>query len=738
MFIAAASGTGRNLFARGWLGDDAGEIIDLSAATGDLTHNLDEIVNRLTSDPDLRIVVIGRLSACDWLVNTRFDCVVAIQRDLLLTRAELSSALAADQATTNEIYAQTGGWLGPSRAMSGSLASRASVYQLIRSGLYQWISQHPQATQFRQAAFLPVIDGKTLEVFYNRLGDRSFGPDELRDSGIIYEGIPGEWHMPLLVRRALIEQQRVLEPESLHELELIGLDTVATVYGVEQAVDKALNKRSWKAIEHLLTERWVDLFVSNPQVLRRYVTQIPEFVINQTNYLWAALRIVASIGTDRMILPFPSIAPNYESDRAAQRLLEQTTKMYRRPGARALTAGLLEITHLRLAGLYEESANAAMRLRAAAHTANNIRRINPKLISTVELQSGISLELQGRDVEAKWAYTAAYRAAQETGNHFQLADATGRLALICVKQNDNQTAQRWLEEHQESADLVDWGQSMVGRGAALTRAHIALTALDTEQFYRELASLPAETDSDEFWAVHTLLLAVQAILKGQITDFKRLLSRLYEERIYAFSDMSAELMEQSRQLLVLTGHLEEIDPAHEHGAAEFRALMALRTGQPDRALFLLELAKSKPLSQRYSSLHVYLEMAARRIQGPSEQDLIEIKAFHAAQGRLLDLVLLSTIPSWSNVLDSLGLDAVSISRVRQIQQAFPTPDVVPELTERESELLQLLREGLSRRQIATNTFRSENTIKTQLRGLYRKLGAADGIEALERARAIGL
>ena len=45
---------------------------------------------------------------------------------------------------------------------------------------------------------------------------------------------------------------------------------------------------------------------------------------------------------------------------------------------------------------------------------------------------------------------------------------------------------------------------------------------------------------------------------------------------------------------------------------------------------------------------------------------------------------------------------------------------------------------LTRAQIATSTFRSENTVKAQMRTLYRKLGANSRDEALRRARIFGL
>ncbi|MCW4467316.1 LuxR C-terminal-related transcriptional regulator [Glutamicibacter sp. MNS18] len=738
LIITAACGTGRQFFARSWLNGHHGEVLDLSGPGINLTQKLDEVAARLQDDQDLRLAVIINASESAWLLVARFDCLLARQLDLLLTVDELYDSLECDRNRAQEIYLETGGWLGPARAQNGPLENLPSAYQTTRAGLYRWLAQHPHAEAFRQAAFLPVMERNVADAYYTHLGEVNFSFDDLAESGLIRSDGKNGWFMPELVRRALAEQVRFDDAAKASELELRGLETVAATHSVQRAVDKALHRRSWGALNHLLMERWIDLFVSNPRALRSYLGQIPEFIINQSNYLWVGTRIVAAMGTDRMVLPFPTIAPNYEADRAAQRLAEQTAKLYRRPTPRALTIGLLEISYLRLAGLYERSADAAIRLRTAARTVSNARKVSSKLISAVELHSGISLELHGNDTEAKWAYTAAYRASEESGSDFQIADSTGRLALLCTRQGDIRGAQQWLAKHRESVSRVGWGQAMVGRGAMLARAELALHALDLPAFRAELAELPPETDSDEFWAVHTRLLAFHAVLTGTTHEFAQLLDRLVVERVYAQSSMSAELVEQSLQLLVLAGQGAETEPAEDLQAAELRALVALRAGQHDRALVLLELSRNKPASQRSLALYHYLELAARCPHGPTSAHLEQLQQLHGSHGQLLALFLLSTIPGWSSVADLLDLEQESRQRIAIVSDALPVAQAMPALTEREIELLQLLREGLTRKQMATRTYRSENTVKTQLRGLYRKLGAADGTEALERARIAGL
>jgi DNA-binding NarL/FixJ family response regulator len=56
------------------------------------------------------------------------------------------------------------------------------------------------------------------------------------------------------------------------------------------------------------------------------------------------------------------------------------------------------------------------------------------------------------------------------------------------------------------------------------------------------------------------------------------------------------------------------------------------------------------------------------------------------------------------------------------------------LTERESELLALLPTGMTNREMAEHLYLSENTIKTQLRALFAKLGVRNRVQASTLAR----
>ena len=67
----------------------------------------------------------------------------------------------------------------------------------------------------------------------------------------------------------------------------------------------------------------------------------------------------------------------------------------------------------------------------------------------------------------------------------------------------------------------------------------------------------------------------------------------------------------------------------------------------------------------------------------------------------------------------------------------PQPLVVP-LSERELEVLRLLADGRSNREIAESVYLAEGTVKNHVTNVLAKLGARDRTQAALRARALGL
>lgn len=78
-----------------------------------------------------------------------------------------------------------------------------------------------------------------------------------------------------------------------------------------------------------------------------------------------------------------------------------------------------------------------------------------------------------------------------------------------------------------------------------------------------------------------------------------------------------------------------------------------------------------------------------------------------------------------------------VARFAQLPEPRPRPLVAP-LSERELDVLRLLADGRSNREIAAKLFLAEGTVKNHVTNLLGKLGARDRTQAALRARDLGL
>ena len=87
-----------------------------------------------------------------------------------------------------------------------------------------------------------------------------------------------------------------------------------------------------------------------------------------------------------------------------------------------------------------------------------------------------------------------------------------------------------------------------------------------------------------------------------------------------------------------------------------------------------------------------------------------------------------TVAAGQSLLDP-SATARLMARLRQGQEPEPEPDALPGLTEREREILALIGEGLTNRQIGQRLYLAEKTVKNHISRLLAKLGVERRIQA---------
>lgn len=746
LLIKAAAGTGRGWFARSWIGDRTGEVHDWSDSSANEEAKLEVLITRLCMDPSLVIAVILPPSAILWDLVSLAPSLVAEQRDLLLEAGELAQLaggpLALDPELVQRVYGLSGGWLDAALLLAENPTAHFQAKRVIRSALAVWLQHMDPGGTLSEAAFLQVFGAETIETYYGEFSPVVHTLDDLVEVGLVQSAGQDCWAMPELVRQVLIERVGSMSPERKSIMENAATAAIAAVHGIPAAADLALQRRRWPALQDLLLNHWADMYISNPRGLGALIAKVPRFLIEQTDYMRVGMRILSCAGKDGMVLQLPAFAPDYASDPTAQRLRQDAARLYRRPNARALTVGMLEMFHLRLGGFYEEAGNAALRLREALHRALDEQRLSPVLAALAEFHAGLSLHLAGREAAALQSYQAAFHWAQVSGKAFLLADIAGKMALLHALEGQYLEVSRWLREHDAVIGDVGWGRKMIARAASMARAYVAMADIDSPRVWEALGTLPGHPDNDELWAVHAHLLAMHRIQAGIPEAARALIESLQQDRRHAATAPLAKRLLSHALLMAAT--LErgtaQLELADGRGGLTLVAFGHLLGGEPDAALAVLTSECIEAGGRRReNNLALYLELAARNPSGPTPQALERLQRHHKETGILAEISLLRMVPGWTDVAIEMDLAADEIDRLKSsVVASLDRRRNRPTLTSRENDILRQLRAGLTRRQIAEAGYRSENTVKTQMRSLYRKLGASTLDEALECARDLGL
>ncbi|NUL45218.1 response regulator transcription factor [Cellulosimicrobium funkei] len=201
------------------------------------------------------------------------------------------------------------------------------------------------------------------------------------------------------------------------------------------------------------------------------------------------------------------------------------------------------------------------------------------------------------------------------------------------------------------------------------------------------------------------------------------------------------LVRHGIRTLLDIAHVEVVGEADD-GAA---ALEVIAQEEPDVVLLDVRMP-------RYDGLWTLRQLRDRGIEVPVlvlttfDDDTLVLDALHAgARGYLLkDVTVEQLTHAVQTLADGGTLIAPSITDrlLRAIRTgAGHTPEAVgpvQDLTEREQEVLRLMAEGYSNRQIAHALFLAEGTVKNHVSTILLKLGARDRTNAVLRALRDGL
>ncbi len=395
-----------------------------------------------------------------------------------------------------------------------------------------------------------------------------------------------------------------------------------------------------------------------------------------------------------------------------------------------LTCAVLRVLAARVAGSADLAETAARDAAEAerALPADRLER-SPELTALMLTDLGSAQLWAGRFDAARATLSAAVAADQGLSTAFARHEALGRLALIDFLHGRPGQA----EAHARAA-IAEAEQSGLPAADRTGMAQLVLAAVAIDR--DDLASAQGHLDQ---------VAATSATARDPVVAVE--LAILRSRMLVAKGDSQAALLALGQPLVpakpsvwvsdriataTSAAHLADGDPkaavkvfeeqpphCPESVAAEARARVA--AGDSERALRILDDLPEPGNQGPVIDVWVLLALS-----------LIHLEAGPWLRRLLLERPALAREHAW--LADALAPRPADAPRHREVSVG-PRPEA---LSPREQDVLERLAQLMSTEEIAADLHLSVNTVKTHLKGIYRKLAASRRGEAVRRARELGL
>lgn len=409
-------------------------------------------------------------------------------------------------------------------------------------------------------------------------------------------------------------------------------------------------------------------------------------------------------------------------------------------GARTAPAGtperallrVVESVARRLLGVGDGGVKAA---HAAARMLDELsaddQRAFEGLLGDLHTHAAISLMYGGEDEEALIQFERALGTSGRPG--IQLL-SYGGIAMIHALAGDLVAAQSWVD----TALKRPWPDSILneytGSLLRIAQAKILLEHGEFDQAEAAIESVWHIIDTIEHWPTLAHLRAMIDICRGHADEGRERMRALRRRRGSRMPRSQVRLLDLSESSLALAAgdFAAARDIASRAGdlptVATGTARVELFNGQHERALRMLGNISADGPEAR-ASLAVLEAVVLNRLQRGDDAIIAARRARTIADTYGLTTPFL-LIPSEDRELFGIAVPGES--------PALEAGTAVPRLTERERVILGELLETASVNDIAARLHVSANTVKSQRRTLYRKLGATSREEALAIAIGHGL
>ncbi|HWH26705.1 MAG TPA: LuxR C-terminal-related transcriptional regulator [Pseudolysinimonas sp.] len=554
----------------------------------------------------------------------------------------------------------------------------------------------------------------------------------LRESG------PGEprYRMEPMLRRILITELRFRDPELSKRLSSSLAEHFRDNGDVFEAIAHYSDAEDWAAVVDILDSAMFRLLEEDPLRVHDAILTLPRWVRDENPRFTLCLEVGWQ--------PREGLAQAYLAiaRRAAGifgRLPKETSAWDR------LHVLLIKTIVFRLKGDFSVALEAAAELDALLDSDDDIAARPLGTLAEAHYQSGMT-RLLGLDiVGARESFSRSYSLLQNhSASSVRLLDrAAEATALVRALEGETDHAETWLSEINGHA---------LGTAGHAAQVLIAIGRLDAEAAQEGLARLADLRDHDELWVFATHAANRYGLYWGDPVETDATLDRAWAEhgeQLVAGSTAQVLLTSDAADLALMLGQLSRAEAALDQVSvrntwiAVPRARLALLAGNAKHALLFILEGQRRGRTERSGQLDLAVLRAAAELALGREDDATAslLRAVNQAEKSGV-IVPFHVLPHDTVTrLASLHPEAERFLARHEIHGTTylaPYTVVAGALSERELIVLRSLEPGATVEQIAKKLFVANNTVKAQLRSIYRKLNVSTRTEALLVAAELGL
>ncbi|MCQ4128207.1 LuxR C-terminal-related transcriptional regulator [Rhodococcus erythropolis] len=509
------------------------------------------------------------------------------------------------------------------------------------------------------------------------------------------------------------------------------------------ALRYAAEAHEWPLVVDVVEESWVSMLAQHMALLRDILVRIPPEYTQNKVAVQAGLNLFTRNGSRST-----SMTDGLPRTVETLRQLAATDE-----GIDRLRIGSVQSIMHRVSGDFPAAAELAVHL---SQLSGYILEINPERITdelpVLRLQWGITHQLAGDLTTSSIELNMAYRGREAADTVFVAANAAGSSAMNWAMVGEPTRAQLWLDYQSKHPIPAGWLEQMVQVSGLVARTLLALDRLEVETAGDALTALGEPSHREELWAYIVYARCLHALATGTAFSalvFLRRQRAAHPHRVRAGSAAMPLLAAMEIDLMLACG---------EGNNASF--LAQTLTAPESHPWTLISVARLHYLTGDYNAaLTLCRELDAdqqARYPGLHTEALLLEASIHLRMGhpvragncwRWAVTVAEQTgaLRPFTTIADA-DIDELQkiehselVSNVRtDIRPVFPPAVPLVVVTEREHAVLALLATGMGTADIAKELFVSINTVKTQLRSLYQKIGAHNRHDVVIMAKHLSI